>query len=82
MTIEELKEKCVEQLEVMSKKRIKRILEGKDKKAPYIHIIILRTLLHIFLKDLNMFQIRVLYNAVVMVAISFTTCILTESQTF
>lgn len=46
MTIEELKEKCVEQLEVMSKKRIKRILAGKDKKAPYIHIIILKTLLH------------------------------------
>nr|XP_022319888.1 caspase activity and apoptosis inhibitor 1-like [Crassostrea virginica]XP_022319889.1 caspase activity and apoptosis inhibitor 1-like [Crassostrea virginica]XP_022319890.1 caspase activity and apoptosis inhibitor 1-like [Crassostrea virginica]XP_022319891.1 caspase activity and apoptosis inhibitor 1-like [Crassostrea virginica]XP_022319892.1 caspase activity and apoptosis inhibitor 1-like [Crassostrea virginica] len=30
MTIEELKEKCVEQLEVMSKKRIKRILAGDD----------------------------------------------------
>ncbi|XP_062618193.1 caspase activity and apoptosis inhibitor 1-like [Saccostrea cucullata] len=30
MTIEELKEKCVEQLEVMSVKRIKRILAGDD----------------------------------------------------
>lgn len=28
MTIKDLKEKCVEQLEVMSKKRIKRILAG------------------------------------------------------
>lgn len=30
MTIKDLKEKCVEQLEVMSKKRIKRILAGDD----------------------------------------------------
>jgi hypothetical protein len=30
MTIDELKEKCVEQLEVMSKKRIQRILAGTE----------------------------------------------------